>query len=91
MGSSEAVDRGERVATLAGIAELDVVRHLLRAGATPLERTEVWAALARAAAVNADRAAVTAVEEGASFARVGRALGLSRQATRRRYGPGQAA
>lgn len=75
----------ERRETLWQIATLDVVRHLTRAGASHLDAAATWAALADEAARRAEQRAGFAVEDGASYAEVGRALGMSRQAAAKRY------
>lgn len=75
----------ERRGTLAGIAELDVTRQLLRAGASHLDAAAVWSAVATMAARNADRHATAAVAEGETFADVARALDVSRQAATKKY------
>jgi hypothetical protein len=83
--------REERRESLWQIALLDVVRHLIRSGAGHLDAAATWSALASEAARRADQHGAFAVEEGESYAEVGRALGISRQAVAKRYGRAGAA
>ena len=65
--------------------ELDIRRGLLRlAVVEPLERTAVLCELAHRIGRLRDHNAATALAVGASYAAVGRALGVSRQAVRQR-------
>jgi hypothetical protein len=75
----------ERIDTLWQVAELDVTRHLLRSGATQLEKAACWAALADAAQRRADQHGGFALAEGESQSAVAGALGMSRQAVSKRY------
>ena len=62
------------------------LRSLGRSDVTdPLARAAVLAAAARTLGEMADREADVAVRTGASYGAAGRALGISRQALRRRY------
>lgn len=76
----------ERIATLAGVAELDVTRHLLRSGADQLETAATWALLAEVAAERAERAGAAARSEGVSYSEVARAVRITPQGARKRYG-----
>lgn len=76
----------ERIETLWQIGALDVTRHLLRSGATHRESAAAWASLSEYAAEQADRHGSMAVEEGESYADVARALRITRQGARKRYG-----
>lgn len=76
----------ERVETLAEISVLDVTRHLRRSGATQLETAAALALVAAQAERRARDAAELAVTEGVSYAEVARALMITRQSARTRYG-----
>lgn len=75
----------ERRETLAQVAVLDVVRHLLRSGASHVDAAATLTALSQEAQRLADRHAEQAVEEGETYAEVARALDMSRQAATKRY------
>lgn len=75
----------ERRETLAQVAVLDVVRHLLRSGASHVDACATLVALAQEAERLADRHAHDAIAEGESYAEVARALDVSRQAATKRY------
>jgi hypothetical protein len=75
----------ERRGTLWQIAALDVARLLIRSGADHLDAAATWASLAAEASRQADKHAALAIAEGESYAEVSRALGISRQATAKRY------
>lgn len=77
--------QAERVETLTEVARLDLARHLIRAGATPLERAAVRATLVAALQEDLERDTAAAVADGESFATVARAVGISRQAVSKRY------
>lgn len=76
----------ERVQTLTEVARLDLSRHLIRSGTTLLERLEVKAALRDMLNADIDQDAADVLEDGASFADVGRAVGMTRHGVRKRYG-----
>lgn len=76
----------ERIETLWQIAALDVTRHLLRAGATHRESAAAWASLADYSHRKADEHGSLAVAEGESYAEVARALRMTRQGARKRFG-----
>lgn len=75
----------ERIDTLWQMAELDVIRHLTRSGATHLEKAACWAALAEAAQERADREGGFALTDGESRTAVAEALRMTRQAVSKRY------
>lgn len=76
----------ERRGTLWQIAVLDVARLLIRSGTDHLDAAATWSALAAEASRRASEHAGFAVAEGDSYAKVARALGISRQAATKRYG-----
>ena len=78
--------RFERLETLMEMARLGISRHLRRAGASHLERAEVRTMLVELLDHERDRDARLAVDDGESFAAIGRALGITRQAAFKRYG-----
>jgi len=77
----------ERRGTLWQIAVLDVVRLLIRSGADHLDAAATWSLLAAEATRRAHEQGGFAIAEGDSYAEVARALGVSRQAAAKRYGP----
>ena len=71
-------------------AEHAVRRALTAADAVePLDRAAVLAVLIGRLEAERERAAGLAAETGETFAAIGRAVGMSRQAARRRYRPQQ--
>ncbi|MBA2557899.1 MAG: hypothetical protein H0V12_11245 [Chloroflexi bacterium] len=75
----------ERRETLAQTIVLDVVRLMLRSGATHLDAAATCTAAADELLRIADRHAAAAVEEGESYTEVGSALNMTRQAATKRY------
>ena len=72
--------------TVADHCVVAIVRSLNRAGACePLDRCAVLELVARALESRRDASALAAIDTGVSFAAVGRVLGMSRQAARRRF------
>jgi len=73
----------------------DRVEHAVRRALTaadvvePLERAAVLTELIGRLSSERERAAGLAAETGETFAAIGRAVGMSRQAARRRYRPQQ--
>ena len=62
------------------------MRSMNQAGVCdPLERCAVLGLVARALEDRCDHSALVAVNTGTSFAAIGRALGMSRQAARRQH------
>jgi hypothetical protein len=76
----------ERIETLAQISVLDVVRHLLRSGADQLEQAATWALIEEEAGRHAQECGARARTEGASFSEVARAVRMTPQGARKRYG-----
>lgn len=75
----------DRRGTLWQIAVLDVRRLLIRSGTDQLDSAATWASIAVEASRRADQHGAYAIEEGASYAEVARALGISRQAVAKRH------
>lgn len=76
----------ERMETLVEIARLDLARHLIRSGTTPLERAEIRARLRDMLQEEIDRDCTAAIDDGETYADVARAVGLTRHGARKRYG-----
>lgn len=76
----------ERIETLAQVSVLDVVRHLLRSGADQLECAATWAFIEEEAGRRAEEHGARARTEGASYSEVARAVRMTPQGARKRYG-----
>ena len=75
----------ERRETLWQMAVLHVHRLIVRSGVDHLDTAATWSSLAAEASRRAHEHATLTIAEGDSYAKVARALGISRQASAKRY------